>query len=114
MSEGYDPEYDRDEYSRMVHEEHEADPLHWKVKGRFNVIIFPFDPRAGKYIETSLWLPFDWTSLGVTPDDSMEDVIADLRDNLDPAVKNAADRLFGIDLDYYEIEDIDIIWEVDE
>lgn len=112
-SEGYDPEYDRDEYSRMAHEEHEADPPHWMAKGSIKITVYPFDPRLGKSIETPLWIPFDWTYLDVTPDDSREDVIENLRDNLSLAVKHAADLILHIDLEVCEIEDLDITWEVD-
>lgn len=115
MSEGYNPEYDRDEYSRMAQEEHAAEPVRWMAKGLIKVTVHPFDPRTGDDLpEAALWLPFDWTYLDVTPDDSKEEVIESLRDNLSLDMKRAADRLLGIDLEVCDIEDLYIIWEVDE
>lgn len=114
MSEGYNPEYDRDGYSRMAQEEHKADPVRWMAKGLIKVTVHPFDPRTGEDLPpAALWLPFDWTYLDVTPDDSKEDVIESLRDNLNLDMKRAADRLLGIDLEVCDIEDLYIIWEVD-
>ncbi len=92
-----------------------SEPVRWKAKGAIMVTVHPFDPRTGEDLpDAVLWLPFPWTHMTATPDDSEEDIREDLRDNLGPAVKNAADQLLDIDLEVCDFEDLYIIWEVDE
>ena len=114
-SEGYDPEYDRDEYSRMAQEEHAADPVRWKAKGELEITYYPIDPRTGEELhETVLWLKFGWTHMNTTPDDAEGDIMEDLQESLPPATLAAADQLLGIDLTVYPIDDAHLVWEVDD
>ncbi len=108
-SEGYDSEYDRDEYSRMEYEERHPD-LTWKVCGEVKVRIVQNRPRTEQDdVDTAVWIRFGWTHVG-TDDELTDEVKEAIVDTL--GAEGHFENLFDTVPDVGDIVDAALDWEV--
>lgn len=108
MSDGYDPEYDRDEYLAIENEERGVYPR-WKVCGAVKVRILQTHPDTGDDdTDAEIWLHVGWVGPldSVDEDEAKEAII----DELAPQI----DKLLREEVTVEDITEASLDWEVYE